>query len=486
MSTFAKGIKDLILRGVPITQSHTGQVFWVSNASTILTGQSNGSDSNDGSFNHPFATTDRAINQCLASRGDIVGLKPGHAETLATASAITADVAGVAIVGFGTGALVPTLTFSDVAATMVISAASVTMQNIIIAPSVDSVVSPIVVSGADCWLDIEHRDASAAVEAVRTILTEATADNLHVDLTYKGFAAGNACVNAIRLVGGDNADINVNFHGVASTSVVEFLTTACTNVKVNGYTFNSGTTDGTKLVVDTVTGSTWFADIYDGAAGARFSGGSGSALASDDITAINTNLGTSNATTTDSINGKLGTDTELADRSLFDQLVGDGPAVFPAAAAAANDVSLAEVMRYMSELQIPRTVLKSTGDLTASGLSVALFTVTGDVMCQVFGTVDVAVTCTSTTSTASVGVLGNTAALCIIDTIDGTAFDIGDSWSLTTAADANAADLDAGWVVIGNGVNIVMTVNVDDITAGDIDFYCRYIPLTSGSTVVAA
>jgi len=51
------------------------------------------------------------------------------------------------------------------------------------------------------------------------------------------------------------------------------------------------------------------------------------------------------AITTDSLQGKIGTDTELADRSLFDLLGGDGFTTYPAAAAPANDVSLAEVAR---------------------------------------------------------------------------------------------------------------------------------------------
>lgn len=61
--------------------------------------------------------------------------------------------------------------------------------------------------------------------------------------------------------------------------------------------------------------------------------------------ALESALGSLNLTTTDKVQGKLGTDTEMADRSLFDILTGDGPASYPAAAAPANDVSLAEVLR---------------------------------------------------------------------------------------------------------------------------------------------
>jgi hypothetical protein len=278
LSKFPNGFNSgLAVRGVTVLNSHSGDVYWV---------DSGGLQNGDGTFTRPFLTIDTAINHCTANNGDVIIVKAGHAETLATASAITADVAGVSIIGLGSGADRPTLTFSDTAATVVVSAASVTIQNIITKPSIDSVVSPIVVSGADCWLDIEHQDASAAIEAVAAILTTAGADRLHVDLKYRGFIAGNACVNAVRLVGVDTGDINVDFYGVASTAIVEFHTTACHNITVSGNHYNSGTTDLSKNVVDTVGGSTWSVSAYDSAAGQSYSGGSAVAVAGDDVGAV--------------------------------------------------------------------------------------------------------------------------------------------------------------------------------------------------------
>ena len=163
-----------------------------------------------------FETINAALDSCVANRGDIIYLLPGHAVTVAAASGITGDVAGVSVYGLGEGADRPTFTFSATDATLVISAASFTMLNFIVKPSIDSVVSPIVVSGADCVLDYEHQDASAAIEGVNSLLTTAGADWLTVNLKYRGFIAGNACVNAIRLVGVDTARIFVDFYGVAS------------------------------------------------------------------------------------------------------------------------------------------------------------------------------------------------------------------------------------------------------------------------------
>jgi hypothetical protein len=126
---FARGV---ILRGVPITQTQPGQTFWVYNGTAISAGQRGGSDGNQGTFDSPFATLDYAIGRCTAGRGDIIFIKPGHAETISSAGAITADVAGVAIVGLGSGSFRPTFTLDTAASTTIaVSAANVSFKNLI-------------------------------------------------------------------------------------------------------------------------------------------------------------------------------------------------------------------------------------------------------------------------------------------------------------------------------------------------------------------
>src|SRR4030095_6375140 len=127
---------------------------------------------------------------------------------------------------------------------------------------------------------------SSSVEAARAILSTAAADNLRIALKYIGFPAGEGCGNALRLVGTNDAVLNVDLYGKASTAWVEFLTTACTDIEVYGYMYNSGTTNGSKDVVDTVTGSTWFAAINDGSAGAQYIGGSAAALSANNVSAV--------------------------------------------------------------------------------------------------------------------------------------------------------------------------------------------------------
>lgn len=365
------------LRGAPILNAYSNNTFWV---------DSNATTSGRGTFDSPFTTLDRCFDNgvCQASRGDVILIKAGHAETLTAASAITCDVAGVAIIGLGGGANRPTFTFSTAAgASIVISAANVSIENIVGVSGIDALTNPFHVQAAGCNLAIEWQDPSSSLQAVRTVLTTDAADNLRVTLKTAGIiSGGTAPVNAIRLVGCAGGIINLDFYGRASTAVVEFLTTACTNVEVYGYMYNSGVTDNTKDVIDTVTGSTWFASFFDGAAGYPVSGGSAAALAGDDVSTVvaNESVPAADATTNTLSRDVIGNKTDAAVQAIaankslvgylkgvVDALMGTaGIAAFPAAAAAANAVSLAEVIRYISESQLAVPAADATANVDAA------------------------------------------------------------------------------------------------------------------------
>ena len=276
----------------PVVMTQGGSMS-IGRGGTYYVDSNNGSASADGKTSQTALTTlAAAIAKCTANQGDKIYLLPGHAETVASAAAINANVAGITIVGLGEGADRPTFTFSATASTITVTAASIAISNIILKPSIGSVVSPIVVSAADCVLDVEVQDASDAVEFVRGLLTTAAADRLTVNMKYIGRTGGNACDNAIRLVGCNDCRINIDFYGKAATAVVEFHTTACTNVVVSGSMYVSGTTDSSKNVVDSVeaTPCTWFMQVWDGSAGAEVSGGSGNAVAAGDLSVMAANI----------------------------------------------------------------------------------------------------------------------------------------------------------------------------------------------------
>jgi hypothetical protein len=133
MANFPSGFKEgLSIRGVPLMQTHPGKVFWVSNASTVLYNQKGGSNSNDGSFNAPFSTIAGALSNCVANRGDVIFVKPGHAESVTAAAGLALNKAGVAIIGLGVGSNRPTITLTTVTtATITVEASNVSVQNIL-------------------------------------------------------------------------------------------------------------------------------------------------------------------------------------------------------------------------------------------------------------------------------------------------------------------------------------------------------------------
>ena len=137
---FANGVN---IRGIPLLSAYPGNVFWVHSGT--------GSDGNRGTFDRPFATIDGAISSSAvtASRGDIIMVKAGHAET--TTSAITMDVAGVAIIGLGVGRSRPAITgtFGSAGDTVTVTAANCAMSNIRLVASGASQNAQVNIAAAD-------------------------------------------------------------------------------------------------------------------------------------------------------------------------------------------------------------------------------------------------------------------------------------------------------------------------------------------------
>jgi len=91
-----------------------------------------GNANDDGTTKEKATTTiAKALDFCTASRGDIIWLLPGHAETISAAAGIALDVAGVNIIGIGEGALQPSITFDTIiSADLDVDAANVMVENV--------------------------------------------------------------------------------------------------------------------------------------------------------------------------------------------------------------------------------------------------------------------------------------------------------------------------------------------------------------------
>ena len=392
----------------------------------------------------PYNTIDYAISQCEPNKGFVIVVLPGHTETVSTASGITVDVAGISIVGIGEGNDRPQITFSTIIdATMVVSAQSVVIQNIIGIAGIDNLTNPIVVTGDNCSIDIEWRDASATVETATAIRLD-TANNAKVKLNYLGFTGGNALVHAIAIDNCDNVQIDINAYGICSTAWVNMVDVASTNVQVKGTFYTQGIVNASRNVVDTITGSTWSVQGYDASAGGYFSGGSANAV---------------------TLGGVIG---DKRDEAVY---------------TPSNTASLTAYIKAILSNTYQKTS-KSTGTLVGAGQNVTLFIVTGVVQIRkLFCVIDTSFSSTSGTTTAGVGVSGSTGV--IIAATNLTSLVANRVWVDSTPV-ASAEPIPDNNIFVANGADIIIGFSVNDITAGALTIYCEWQPISAGATLVAA
>lgn len=257
MSNFPNGFSGgVMIRGVPLTMAHPGKVFWVSNSTVLADKGISGSNGNDGSYLRPWASINYAVTQCTAGRGDVIMVKPGHVETVATAAGLAIGKSGVAIVGLGSGDLRPKINLTATASTVTITAANCSLYNLLFTGGIDAIVSMIVISAADVTLDTcELRDVTG--QMTDGILTTAAANRLSIlNHTHKGDTAAGTNA-AIAIVGGDRIEITINvMDGNFAVGGIDVRTTATSNLFVHDvkrfYTRNSADI----FLVDTITAST--------------------------------------------------------------------------------------------------------------------------------------------------------------------------------------------------------------------------------------
>lgn len=188
-SNYPDGFKDgVTIRGVPITMTHPGKVFWVNSTSVLSPNGVAGADTpSAGTYQRPFATIDYAIGQCTASRGDVIAVMPGHTETVAAAGDIACDVAGVAIVGLGAGSLRPTISFTTAAsASITVSAANVSWSNCIFSAGFADVAEVFTPSATGLTVDGCDFVAAATNENFLSLADTGTTDNECDDLAFIG------------------------------------------------------------------------------------------------------------------------------------------------------------------------------------------------------------------------------------------------------------------------------------------------------------
>jgi len=242
---FANGVT---IRNVPIVVTNPGMVYWVDS--------NTGSNGNKGTFDRPFGTIDYAIGRCAASKGDVIFVKPGHAETISDAGDIAADVAGVAVVGLGKGTNRPTITLDTATdAALAISAANVTLHNLRFVANFADIAAMITVAGTDAHIDMcEFVPAGANLNWVN-VIDASGGDNTADGLTVTGcraFAVDAASDSFISITGDIDrltvAENFVNFDADADAFIEQATGKDMLNAYICDNVYCSLTTTGDLLI----------------------------------------------------------------------------------------------------------------------------------------------------------------------------------------------------------------------------------------------
>lgn len=262
---FASGVS---LRNVPILQTNPGRVFWVSNVTTgLIQGQRGGSNQNRGTFDSPFGTLQGALDNCAANRGDIVFIKPGHAESIASATALLFNKAGVAIVGLGSGSNRPTFTFTTAnTARIPVSVDNMSMQNCRFVGNFLSIATVFLLTTAANFAvdNCDFSDTSATLGFLSIITTTVSVNSDNLTYTNNrrvsiATASSGPDVVVANTMSGLTVVGNQSFHLVANNNVaalVEHGALVMTALVVNDnfiFSVNTDTATGAILVKTTAT-----------------------------------------------------------------------------------------------------------------------------------------------------------------------------------------------------------------------------------------
>jgi hypothetical protein len=241
LTNFPNGITSF---GIPVIGSGSGSIP-VTSGSYFFVDSATGNSGNAGSYEKPMATIDQAINKCTASAGDVIVVFPGHTETIASASTLVPDVAGITIVGLGTGSLVPTLTFNATGSEIEVGADNITIENLKFSAGISAVATGIDVNANFCTIKncIFYYGGTTTHDFVQAIDIDAFDDNQVIGCK---FYAENATAGADQHIRMDDAHrtriIGCEFYGDCADAAILQEGAACASVLIaHNYIYNDDT-----------------------------------------------------------------------------------------------------------------------------------------------------------------------------------------------------------------------------------------------------
>lgn len=137
LTHFPHGVSSF---GLPVLGSG-GSTIPTTTGAYYFVDSSTGSSGNDGKEpTRALATINQAIDKCTANEADVIIVMPNHAETIANATTLVPDVAGITIVGLGNNSNQPEITFSATASKILVTGADTVLRNLRFVAGISAVV----------------------------------------------------------------------------------------------------------------------------------------------------------------------------------------------------------------------------------------------------------------------------------------------------------------------------------------------------------
>lgn len=213
-----------------------------------------------------YTTITLALAGCIASRGDIILLAPGHTESISSSTALSLSKAGVTIISLGAGSLRGALTLDTAnTATINVTAANITLKNIIFVANFLNVAALFTLTTAAEFnvSGCEVRDTDSTHNFVAVVVTSTTAnatDGLTLVNNKFILAIATGATKLVSALGtNDRWTITGNYYSTPTTgtgAVIPVATgKAITNLILDGNKFilvqTAGTATGILITADT-------------------------------------------------------------------------------------------------------------------------------------------------------------------------------------------------------------------------------------------
>jgi len=195
------------------------------------------------------ATLAAAIALCTANKGDVIFVLPGHTEAV-TVTSLDLNVAGVTIIGLGSGAMKPTFTFAATDSRVNVTAGDCTIQNIRIQAAVGDVVTAFLHATASKntrYLDIQfHATSTFNFINCYTLGAANISDGCRWERNYLRTADAGQLALAITGAAHDDLKFYDNYviHAAAQAGLLTGAAVDFLGIDVRGNFVQTGQTDG--------------------------------------------------------------------------------------------------------------------------------------------------------------------------------------------------------------------------------------------------